>query len=117
MAIVPKNGDDPKDPCPAGRRPAYDEIPIRALASMLRLQQVIRQELGRIRAPALILEGGRDLTVSADAAALVESGLASPVKRRLRFPKSGHILTEDVEAPAVVAAVESFFAEIFGTRS
>ena len=115
IAIVPKRGDGEDAPSLYSQRPAYDEIPLRALASMIRLQQRVRAELPRIQAPAVILDGGRDLTVSAGAAAVVESGLASPIKHRLRFSASGHILTEDVDAAAVIAAVERFFADILGS--
>jgi carboxylesterase len=90
--------------------PAYDEIPLRALASMLDLQRVVARELGGISTPVLLVEGGRDDTVSRRSAATIESRIGSPVKRRIRFARSGHILTEDVEAQAVIDAVEGFLA-------
>lgn len=100
----------------AGRlTPAYDEIPLRALASMIDLQRLVRAELPAITVPALILEGGLDTTVSPTSAPAIEAGLGSALKRRLRFAASGHILTEDQEAPAVVDAVASFFAEQIST--
>jgi carboxylesterase len=90
--------------------PAYDEIPLRALASMIDLQRVVAGELAGISAPVLLVEGGRDETVSLRSAAVIESRLGSPVKTRLRFANSGHILTEDVEVRAILDAVERFFA-------
>lgn len=102
--IVPKLG---------GRlTPAYDEIPLRGLASMLDLQSVVRSELGEITAPALIVDGGSDQTISSRGVTAIESGLGSAIKRRRHFPRSGHIMTEDVDGPAVVDAVETFFAEM-----
>ena len=97
--------------------PAYDEIPLRALASMADLQRRVRSELGAIRAPALVVDGGRDETISPRAAPVVESLLGSPDKRRAHFPNSGHILTEDVDADAVIDAVERFFAERLSASS
>jgi carboxylesterase len=103
----------PKKSSPNGAErltPAYDEIPLRALASMLDLQRRVRSELCEIRTPALLAEGGRDQTVAARSVAAVEAGLGSIRKTRLLFPRSGHILTEDVEQEAVLDAVERFFA-------
>ena len=96
--------------------PAYDEIPLRALASMIALQRRVRAELAEITTPTLILEGGRDDTVSARSATTVEAALGSPVKSRICFAKSGHILTEDVEAPAVLDAIETFFAKTIASQ-
>jgi carboxylesterase len=111
LAIMPKRNDGRRN---AGRQsPAYDEIPVRALASMILLQRRVRDELGQIGAPALVLEGGQDLTIAPGAAAAVEAALGSLIKRRITFPTSEHILTEGDEAPAVTAAVVRFFEEAF----
>lgn len=90
--------------------PAYDEIPLRALASLIDLQRVVAAELEEIAAPVLLIEGGRDDTLSRRAVAAVESRLGSSVKERLVFPRSGHVLTEGPDAPAVIDAVERFLA-------
>lgn len=91
------------------RTPAYDEIPLRSLASMLDLQRRVRAELAEIRTPVLLAEGGRDETVASHAVAAIEGALASARKTRLVFPQSGHILTEDVEREALLDAIERFF--------
>jgi carboxylesterase len=108
LAIVPKRGSKLAG---SGRiTPAYDEIPLRALASMIALQRRVRSELPEITSPTLIVEGGRDDTVSSSSARAVETALGSTVKSRIRFEASGHILTEDVDARAVLDAVGRFFA-------
>ncbi|HSD11335.1 MAG TPA: alpha/beta fold hydrolase [Candidatus Binatia bacterium] len=114
LAIVPKRNS--KLPGIGRSTPAYDEIPLRSLASMIVLQRRVRSELPEITAPTLIVEGGRDDTVSQDAGAAIESALGSPIKSRIRFPMSGHILTEDVEANAVITAIESFFEAVLAGR-
>ena len=102
LAIVAKRN--------AGRRtPSYDEVPIRALASMIHLQRVIAAKLSAIRTPTLILEGALDATLCPSAGPLVLSALASERKSRKVFTSSGHVLTEDPDAPEVLAAVASFF--------
>lgn len=108
IAIMPKRGS--KLPGAGRLTPAYDEIPLRALASMIGLQRRVRAELPTIGAPALVLQGGRDDTVSSRSAAVVEAALGSSVKSLVRFEESGHILTEDVDADAVLEAIEHFLA-------
>ena len=76
---------------------------------MIRLQRRVRAELPSIRTAALILQGGRDDTVSPSAAAAIEAALGSPIKALMRFAQSGHILTEDTEAAQVLEAIEQFF--------
>jgi carboxylesterase len=110
LAIVPKRSS--KLPGIGRKTPAYDEIPLRSLASMIALQRRVRRELSEITTPTLIIEGGLDETVAQTAGPTIESALGSPNKSRIRFPMSGHILTEDVEANAVITAIEGFFAAI-----
>jgi carboxylesterase len=107
LAIVPKRGA--KLPGFGRLTPAYDEIPLRALASMIGLQRLVRAELPLIRTPALVLQGGRDDTVSSGAGAAIETALGSPIKALMRFEQSGHILTEDSDAAQVLRALERFF--------
>ncbi|MGH7818624.1 MAG: hypothetical protein ACREQ9_02530, partial [Candidatus Binatia bacterium] len=59
-------------------------------------------------------EGGLDRTVAPESGALLETTLGSMEKRRIRFPSSAHILTEEPNAPQVVAAVDAFFREAIG---
>jgi carboxylesterase len=108
LAIVPKRPS--KIPGVGRLTPAYDEIPVRSLASMIALQRRVRGELPAITAPVLVLAGGRDDTVSPAAATAIEAALGSTVKSH-RFERSGHILTEGADAPAVVETVASFFDE------
>jgi carboxylesterase len=103
--IVPKRR---KDPATERITPAYDEIPLRALASMVELQRVVRTELPLVTAPALVLAGDIDETIAPTAAEEVERALGSPSKMRLTFARTGHIMTEDADASAVLAAVEDF---------
>jgi esterase/lipase len=91
--------------------PAYGEIPLRALASMIELQRVVTTELPLVVAPALVLAGDLDETIAPNAAEDVERALGSTTKRRLTFPRTGHIMTEDADAPAVLAAVEGFLED------
>lgn len=108
LAIVSKRSS--KLPGAGRTTPAYDEIPLRSLASMIALQRLVRVELPEITAPTLIVEGGIDDTVSPRSAAMIEASLGSSIKSRVHFARSGHILTEDVEAESILRAIESFFS-------
>ncbi len=88
--------------------PAYDEIPLRALASMLDLQRRVKAEIPAIRTPVLLAEGGRDETVAGRAIVWIESAIGSVRRSRLVLPNSGHILTEDVEKDTLFEAVSRF---------
>jgi carboxylesterase len=106
-AIVPKRSA--RLPGAGRLTPAYDEIPLRSLASMLALQRRVRAELPAITTPVLLVDGGRDDTISPAASPAIETALGSAVKSHRRFERSGHILTEGVDAPAVIDAVADFF--------
>jgi carboxylesterase len=115
FAIVAKK-DAPLAAGPPPRTtPSYDEIPVTALASMIRLQHRVRRELTRIHVPTLILEGGLDPTIAPDSAALLGKGLAGPRVEHRKFPRSFHILTEGPESTAVLAAVSDFFQAELGS--
>jgi carboxylesterase len=114
LAIVPKRSS--RIPGVGRLAPAYDEIPLRSLASMLALQRRVRTELPAITAPVLLVDGGRDDTVSPTAASAIETALGSTVKTRRSFERSGHILTEGADAASVVDAVVDFFDEHTAVR-
>jgi carboxylesterase len=107
LTIVPKRGS--KGPGIGRLTPAYDEIPLRSLASMISLQRRVRAELPAITTPTLLVDGGRDDTVSLAAATAIQAALGSAVKSHRRWDESGHILTEGNDAPALIAEIADFF--------
>lgn len=104
FAFIPKR-------FPSRETPAYDQVPVRALASLVDLQDVVRKELPLVTAPCLILAGAHDETIHPQSPAEVEAGVASEMLRSARYPASGHILTEDADAPRVHADVTGFLEE------
>jgi carboxylesterase len=64
----------------------------------------------RVRAPTLILQGGRDTTAAPAGARLLAGRLGAQVLELRLFPESGHVLPIDRDGPAVCDAIADFFA-------
>ena len=70
----------------------------------------MRDELAQVRAPVLVLHGGRDRTVDPRCAdELVERLVCSAVVERREYPRSGHALSVDVDREDVNARVLDWF--------
>ncbi|HEY0604239.1 MAG TPA: alpha/beta fold hydrolase [Herpetosiphonaceae bacterium] len=80
-------------------------IPTGAIYELVRLSQLVRRELPRITAPALVLQGRRDDTVLPISAEQIVAGLGSSDKQVAWFERSGHLLPNDVEQRAVQATI------------
>ena len=97
---------------------AIDELfslgrrPMRAIEEFVHLLGDVRDELASIRAPVLLLHGGRDRTIDPANALEIERRLvcSSEVRRR-HFPRSGHGMSVDVDRDEINAAVLAWFEE------
>ena len=107
LRIVPKHDVDER----ARRTPAYDHVPVGALASMIHLQRRVAEELAAIETPALLLEGALDPTIDPEIGETIAAALGAATVRRRVFARSGHILTEDPDAPEVLDEIVGFFAD------
>jgi carboxylesterase len=95
---------------------AIDELhshgrrPMRAIHEFSLLLGEVRNELASIRAPVLVLHGGRDRVIDPANAAEIERRLvcSSEVARRV-FPRSGHGMSVDVDREAINSAVLAWF--------
>ncbi len=95
---------------------AIDELyshglrPMRAIHEFTSLLREVRDELAAIRAPVLVLHGGRDRTIAPANAAEIERRLvcSSDVARR-SFPRSGHGMSVDVDREQINVAVSDWF--------
>ena len=95
---------------------AIDELyshglrPMRAIHEFTSLLREVREELVAVRAPVLVLHGGRDRTIAPANAAEIEGRLVcSRAVRRRSFPRSGHGMSVDVDRDQVNAAVLEWF--------
>jgi carboxylesterase len=95
---------------------AIDELyshgmrPMRAIQQFTRLLHDVRDELASIRAPVLVLHGGRDRTIDPANAREIERRLvcSSAVERRI-FPRSGHGMSVDIDRDEINASVLAWF--------
>jgi carboxylesterase len=107
-------------PLLAGARAALD-TGVRADGSLSRIPASWGRELRllseeslalapRVRAPTLIVQGGRDRTANPAGAQLLSRRLGSRIVELRVFPEGGHVLPIDGVGPEVCAVIGSFFA-------
>ncbi|HSP64756.1 MAG TPA: hypothetical protein VLO10_01065, partial [Candidatus Deferrimicrobium sp.] len=80
--------------------------PMSAIHEFTSLLREVRDELAAVRAPVLVLHGGRDRTIAPDNAAEIERRLicSREVSRR-SFPRSGHGMSVDIDRDEINATV------------
>jgi carboxylesterase len=95
---------------------AIDELyshglrPMRSIHEFVRLLHDVRDELVAIRAPVLVLHGGRDRTIDpANAAEIARRLVNSRQVRHQSFPRSGHGMSVDVDRQQINACVLEWF--------
>jgi carboxylesterase len=88
---------------------SYDAIPMRWGTELRALSRQARQLAHGVRAPALILQGTLDRTLSAAGARELQGMLGSPRVELRMLPRSGHVLPLDVESAEVCRSIVSFF--------
>jgi carboxylesterase len=95
---------------------AIDELyshglrPMRAVHEFTRLLHDVRDELASVRAPVLVLHGGRDRTIDPANAAEIERRLVcSSEVARHSFPRSGHGMSVDIDREDINASVLAWF--------
>jgi carboxylesterase len=98
------------DPTAMGSLVTYDRHPVRAALEVYRAGRRVRERVGRIECPTLVLHGRRDRVCPwKNAVWLAEHVGARDVSVRL-FEKSAHVLAWDGERDAVAAEVLRFLA-------
>lgn len=93
---------------PGVREISYDRTPLRALYSLTQLWRVTRADLGKVRAPLLVLRSAVDHVVEAESTAAVVAGVSSPVVREEVLTLGWHVATLDYDAERIFAASVDF---------
>ena len=89
-----------------------------AIRQLERLLATVRDELAQVRAPVLVLHGGRDRSVDPrNADELAERLISSASVERRKCPRSGHALSVDVDREDVNARVLDWFERHAGVAS
>lgn len=86
---------------PGQRELAYGRLPVRAAASLAQLWKVVRADLGKVRAPLLLLRSSVDHVVEPVNARIVADGVGSVEVTETVLPDSFHVATLDHDAPMI----------------
>jgi carboxylesterase len=90
---------------------AYLELPLGALERGMQLMAQVRDGLGEVTVPALLVYGDADQIVDKANGPFVLDGIASSDKRLLPLPDSSHEVTLDVDRERVMVAVHDFIRD------
>jgi carboxylesterase len=111
--VVPKRaGSDVSDPEMRRRNPGLDGIPIGAVAELEALQRHVDRGLPGIAAPALVVHGAHDHTVTLGGARRLARRIGSGPARLVVLPRSWHLVGIDVERDRCAAAAAGFLSSL-----
>ena len=84
----------------------YEYLPVDSALSLFELAAITRQDIGKIKAPILILHGSKDRTAAPQASQVdLYDRLGSGDKRLRYFADSQHVLSMDREREQVIAEI------------
>lgn len=86
---------------------SYDETPLRPLLTMVTAGEQVRERLGEIRVPALVITSRQDHVVATTDSDILEEEIGGPVER-IWLEKSFHVATLDYDRAEVEAATVAF---------
>ena len=92
------------------RHPGMAVMPMPSVYELTRLQGVVRESLGSIRAPLLVVYGALDRTANPADHDVIAASVASDRVERLALERSAHIVPVDFDGPELCEAVADFFA-------
>jgi len=117
--VVPKgSGSDVRDAEMRRRNPCLAGVPLGAVAELEALAAFVDRAAPGIAAPALVIAGGQDHTVTLSGARRLAGRIGSGPARVEVLPESWHLVAVDVERERCADLVEAFLAEqpVPGTR-
>ncbi|HET7753586.1 MAG TPA: alpha/beta fold hydrolase [Anaeromyxobacteraceae bacterium] len=109
---IPKGPSDVRDPEMRRRNPALPGVPLSALAELLALEQHVDRILPGVAAPALVVAGARDHTVTLSGARRVARRIGTGPADLVVLKRSQHLVGIDVERDRCAEEVARFFAGI-----
>lgn len=110
----PEEQDDLTDPQANSRVWHYDCYPTTGANELRKLQQVVRKELGSVRAPAIVFYSTNDKMIHPEAGPFTFDKLGSADKELVTLHNSGHNLVVDSERESVFARTYGFIASHLG---
>jgi carboxylesterase len=98
---------------PEGHEVGYDATPLGPLLSLAEGAAAVRDELGRITCPALVLTSAEDHVVPPSNSDVLAAGLGGPVER-VRLERSYHVATLDHDRDLIVERAVEFARRVTG---
>jgi carboxylesterase len=89
---------------------SYDVYPVAGVHQLLRLQKVVRAELGHIEVPTLVIYATGDMSISPQSGPAVYDGIGAQDKELVALHNSGHGLVVDSECDSVFQKVHDWIA-------
>jgi len=112
-ATIPKrNGPDIADPVVRAASQSYRSMPLSAVLELLRLQALVRDEIGRVTQPVLLLHGRHDHSVPLANLQLALRGLGSHAIEAHVLERSWHVVTLDYDRDQVARLTADFLGRV-----
>lgn len=112
LRFVPKlAGSDIGDKAARKENPTLPSTPVRATYQLCDLLEEVRGALPQVSQPLFLAHGVKDRTVPYSNIDFIAQRVASKEVELLRFPRSQHVITLDVDREAVASAVVRFFQQ------
>ncbi len=111
IATFPKSGVDVRDPIMRARVPTFDVFPIEGMNTLLDFMAIVRAELPGITVPAFVAHGALDRAAPPAGAREIIARLGAREVRTLSLPRSGHLVTVDLEREKLAVALSEFLQE------
>jgi carboxylesterase len=109
--VVPKGGSDVRDPEMRRRNVGLSGLPLGALAELSRLADHVERLLPGVRAPALVVAGGHDHTVTFGGIRRLVDRLGGAAELHV-LPESFHLVGIDVERDRCAEEAVRFLARL-----
>ena len=97
---------------PGGDEKPYARIPTKAAASFIKAREQVREDLGAVTTPLLVLTSRNDHTVPPFNSRIVLDGVSSTDKRHVWLERSFHVATLDHDACLVAAETIAFVRRV-----
>lgn len=107
--FTPIAGDIAK---PGVDEPGYNRLPVKAMYSLSKAWPVVRADLAKVTAPALILRSRVDHTVEPENSQIVLDGISSTDVTDVVLERSFHVATLDYDAELIFAASTEFIEKV-----
>lgn len=113
IPMLPKpHGSDIRDAAARERHPSYEQMPLRALHELQRLQARVCRRLPRVTAPILVAHGAHDRTASPNDARRIHAQVGSAIRELVFFESSGHVVPVDFDGPRLGEMAAEFLLRV-----